>query len=99
MIPPREARGGARPAGCHRAECVIGVTRLQKLLAASGLGSRRAIEEWIRAGRVTIGGGPAKPGARGAPGEDVRLDGAPIRIVPEAVPGTRELLLSPKPVG
>ena len=39
--------------------------RLQKLLAAAGFGSRREIETWISAGRVTLRGGIAKLGEIG----------------------------------
>ena len=49
--------------------------RLQKLLAAAGLGSRRTVEEWIRAGRLTIGGRTAQLGDRAGPEDDIRLDG------------------------
>lgn len=52
--------------------------RLQKLLAGGGHGSRRAIEEWIRAGRVTVNGKVAQLGDRGLPGDDIRLDGKPL---------------------
>jgi 23S rRNA pseudouridine2605 synthase len=38
--------------------------RLQKVLAAAGIGSRRACEDLIAAGRVTIGGAVAELGAR-----------------------------------
>jgi 23S rRNA pseudouridine2605 synthase len=38
--------------------------RLQKVLAGAGLGSRRACEELIAAGRVTVGGRVAELGAR-----------------------------------
>jgi 23S rRNA pseudouridine2605 synthase len=38
--------------------------RLQKVLAAAGLGSRRASEELIAAGRVTVNGRTAELGAR-----------------------------------
>ena len=54
--------------------------RLQKLLAAAGLGSRRTIEEWIRAGRVTVGGRVARLGDRAASADDVRLDGVQLDL-------------------
>ncbi len=72
--------------------------RLQKLLAAAGLGSRRTIEEWIREGRVTVGGRIAQLGDRAAPGDDVRLDGTKVPSMPEGAAGG-ELLLYHKPVG
>ncbi len=80
--------------------------RLQKLLAAAGLGSRRTVEQWISEGRVTIGGRVARLGDRAAPGDDVRLDGARVRLAPDAASpaaatrgGACELLLYHKPVG
>jgi len=53
--------------------------RLQKVLARAGLGSRRACEELIAAGRVLVNGLPASLGARVDPARDVvRVDGAAI---------------------
>jgi 23S rRNA pseudouridine2605 synthase len=72
--------------------------RLQKLLAEAGLGSRRAVEDWIRAGRVTVGGRKAKLGDRATAGDDVRLDGKRLKLAAgEATP--HELLLYYKPAG
>lgn len=54
--------------------------RLQKLLSATGVCSRRAAEEYIRSGRVTVNGRPALLGAKADPDrDDVRLDGRPLR--------------------
>lgn len=53
--------------------------RLQKLLAAAGLGSRREIEGWIASGRVTVNGAPAQLGQRVASLDGVAVDGKPLR--------------------
>src|ERR671924_2188139 len=58
--------------------------RLQKYLAQRGLGSRRAIEEWIRAGRLTVNGRKAELGVKGTHQDDIRLDGRAIRTRPAA---------------
>ena len=47
--------------------------RLQKLLAAAGLCSRRMAEEWISAGRVCVNGAPATLGDRADPETDFPL--------------------------
>ena len=71
--------------------------RLQKLLAGAGHGSRRGIEEWIRAGRVTINDRVAVLGDRASDADRVCLDGKPLELGGrrEAV----EVLLYHKPVG
>ena len=54
--------------------------RLQKLIAAAGLCSRRRAEEWLEAGRVTVNGRAARVGDKADPErDDVRLDGAPLQ--------------------
>ena len=50
--------------------------RLQKLLSAAGVCSRRAAEGYITEGRVTVNGIPAELGQRADPEkDDIRLDG------------------------
>lgn len=53
--------------------------RLQKYLAQRGLGSRRGVEEWIRAQRLTVNGRIAELGQKVTEADDIRLDGRPIR--------------------
>lgn len=69
--------------------------RLQKVLAATGYGSRRICEELIAAGRVTVNGEVAILGRRVDPERDlVAVDGAPIGVRPDLV-----YYLLNKPVG
>ncbi|MBK9160596.1 MAG: pseudouridine synthase [Nitrosomonadales bacterium] len=71
--------------------------KLQKVLAQAGFGSRRAMEEWIAAGRVSVNGEPATLGMRVVPGDLVKTERRTIRI------GEREhairVLLYHKPEG
>ena len=62
-----------------------GAVRLQKLLSAAGLGSRRGAEEFLRAGRVTVNGRVAKLGDSADPRRDVvAVDGERLAREPLA---------------
>ncbi|RBH45471.1 23S rRNA pseudouridylate synthase B, partial [Pseudomonas sp. MWU13-2860] len=54
--------------------------RLQKALAASGVGSRREMEEWIEAGQVTVNGKKASLGDRVGPRDRVMVKGDQIKL-------------------
>jgi len=60
--------------------------RLQKILARAGLGSRRACEEMIVDGRVSVNGRIADvlPVLVDADRDDIRVDGRPIKTEPKA---------------
>ncbi|MCI9026472.1 MAG: rRNA pseudouridine synthase [Lawsonibacter sp.] len=69
--------------------------RLQKLISACGLASRRAAEEWIAAGRVTVNGEKARLGDRADLDRDaVLVDGRPLKPG-----GGRTYLMLNKPRG
>lgn len=60
--------------------------RLQKLIARSGLCSRRAAEELLAAGRVRVNGEVAALGDRADPACDrIEVDGKPLAAAPELV--------------
>jgi pseudouridine synthase len=52
--------------------------RLNRYLASAGLGSRRAVDELIRAGRVTVNGEVRELGAAVGDGDLVAVDGSPV---------------------
>ncbi|TCV90135.1 ribosomal large subunit pseudouridine synthase B [Sulfurirhabdus autotrophica] len=54
--------------------------KLQKMLAQAGMGSRREMEEVIKAGRVTINGKVAETGDRVGPEDVVRVDKRPVKL-------------------
>ena len=81
-----------------RSQAVEGATsKLQKVLAQSGLGSQRKMEELVRAGRVTVNGMPAEIGARVGPRDVIKVEGRVVRR--EARGGVTRVLLYHKPEG
>ena len=69
--------------------------RLQKLISACGLASRRTAEEWIAAGRVTVNGQKAHLGDQADLDRDqILVDGRPLRPG-----GGRTYLMLNKPRG
>ena len=60
--------------------------RLAKYLASGGIASRRAAEEIVRAGRVTLAGEQVLDPARDVgPGDAVAVDGTPVETVSDRV--------------
>ena len=67
--------------------------RLQKLLSAAGMCSRRRAEEYILAGRVTVNGRTAGLGDKADPARDrVEVDGVPL-----SAPGGQTYIMLNKP--
>ena len=60
--------------------------KLQKVIAASGRGSRRQIEAWIAAGRVQVNGQAAHLGQRVNPSDEIAVDGTVIETGGAHVP-------------
>lgn len=71
--------------------------KLQKVLAQTGVGSRRDLEQMIVDGRVTVNGQPAHTGQRVSWGDRVALDGKPIKI--RIAPPPPRVIAYHKPVG
>lgn len=72
--------------------------KLQKVLARAGMGSRRAMEGYIEAGRVEVDGKPAKLGDRVDAKSRIRVDGRPVSAVEMAEP-ERRVIVYHKPNG
>ena len=93
----RRRTAAARPRGTRAAPAAAPASaraapeRLQKLLARAGVASRREVEAWIRAGRLTVNGVVATLGTRARAGDQLRLDGRPVRV--QAAPAAARVFL------
>jgi 23S rRNA pseudouridine2605 synthase len=67
--------------------------RVQKLLSAAGIGSRREVERWIREGRLQINGEVPALGAKLTPRDRITLDGRPVRLHAAAAAKESRVLL------
>ena len=88
----RDGGRGGEPDGA-----LVAPERLHKVLAQAGVGSRREIEEWILAGRVSVNGLPAAVGQKVSAADKVRINGKPVALrIKHRVP---RVLLYHKPEG
>jgi 23S rRNA pseudouridine2605 synthase len=71
--------------------------RLHKILAASGVGSLRAMEEMIVAGRISVNGKPAHVGQPVSPADIVRVNGHIVKLRWQQ--RTPRVILYHKPMG
>ena len=71
--------------------------KLHKVLAQSGVGSRRDLEQMIVEKRITVNGEPAHTGQRISFGDRVAVDGKPVRF--RIAPPAPRVLAYHKPVG
>ncbi len=71
--------------------------KLHKVLAQSGVGSRRDLEQMIVEGRITVNGAPAHVGQRISFGDRIALDGKPVKV--RIQPPKPRVLAYHKPAG
>src|SRR5271166_1600661 len=71
--------------------------RVQKLLSAAGIGSRREVERWIRSGRLKVNGEVPALGAKLTPRDRLTLDGRPVRLHASEAKEARVLLFHRSP--
>lgn len=79
---PRVRGGSFLPAHAKRRNepVFIDPPKLHKALADAGYGSRRELEEWIVAGRVSVNGLPAHVGQRVGPEDKIRVNGKLVQL-------------------
>jgi 23S rRNA pseudouridine2605 synthase len=58
--------------------------RIQKVMSAAGIGSRREVERWIREGRLQVNGSVPELGVKLGERDRITLDGRPVRLRADA---------------
>ena len=78
----RPVRGRGPGGGRNAPTTLSEPERLQKVLAQAGVASRREIEEWVVAGRISVNGLPASLGQKIGPGDRIKVNGklVPLRF-------------------
>lgn len=94
---PRRPRRAPAQGVPNRGATFTEPERLQKVLAQLGIGSRREIEEWVVAGRISVNGLPAALGQKIGPGDRVKYNGKLIPL--KFAARTPRLLVYHKPEG
>jgi len=93
---PRPPKPRRRPAASPQKDSPPS-ERVQKLLSAAGIGSRREVERWIREARLKVNGEVPALGAKLTPKDRITLDGRPVRLHTPAVKELRVLLFHRSP--
>ena len=71
--------------------------KLHKVLAQAGVGSRRDMEELILDGQITVNGQPAHIGQRISFGDQIKVQGKPVKV--RITPPPPRIIAYHKPVG
>jgi 23S rRNA pseudouridine2605 synthase len=92
----RTPKGGPRSVAASQKDPPAG-ERIQKLMSAAGIGSRREVERWIRDARLKVNGEVPALGIKLTPKDRITLDGRPVRLHTPAVKELRVLLFHRSP--
>lgn len=95
--PPRGARIRKRTSPKVTTDDALPGERVQKLLSAAGIGSRREVERWIRESRLKINGEVPALGAKLTARDRITLDGRPVRLHASTAKEARILLFHRSP--
>jgi 23S rRNA pseudouridine2605 synthase len=75
-------RGRGKRGDARHGESVLDnePVRLHKILAQVGVGSRRELEDWILAGRISVNGKPAEVGQLVGPQDRIKVNGRLVNV-------------------
>lgn len=76
--PPRKAAVRRKKSASRQDK--VPSERIQKVMSAAGIGSRREVERWIREGRLQVNGAVPELGAKLGERDRIMLDGRPVRL-------------------
>jgi 23S rRNA pseudouridine2605 synthase len=97
VVEAQAEAGGEEPPAKRVLAAEPDAPKLHKVLAQAGVGSRRDMEQLIVEGRITVNGEPAHIGQRISFGDQIRVNGKPIKV--RISPPAPRVLAYHKPVG